>query len=577
MKRILYSFSFLLLTATLMAQSGFNWQGVLRDANNDVLGNQSVSVQLTIMKDGSAVMQETHSTTTSDLGLMNLQVCTGNNVSGDCASIDWSNGNFMLNVAVDSDGGSNYEDYGSSPIMMVPRASYAMRANEAVSAQTAQTANMANTAMDVVNDKVDDADADPTNEIQELMFDNQTRALSITGVAGTIRIPSTGQDADFDPENELQQLDKNAQGQIVLSHNNGFVVDGVVDDEVDDADADPMNEIQSLTLTGTDLSIENGNTVSLAGLGGGGTSVWTQTGQNINYTPAPPVPGASIEYGPGMFNVGLGGTQYRNITGRPNRLTDELSFATPNSSDKHSIGHYIQDFPSPDFSQIYMNINSDTMVNIRVNNWSSPGPQSLFQLWNEVQNTRVLGIELAAAGGFGQMIQTVGNRVGVRMGILSAGSQPYIGVADPNNAGSILSFMSTGMMGAPLKNFFMDHPYDDTKQIWYACIEGPEAAAYERGTAELVNGEAFIPFSEHFEIVMNPESMTVNLTPNSAESLGLAVVEKTEKGIRVKELFKGTGNYSFDWEAKAVRKGYEDYKVIRPKSDMQIMDEIELD
>lgn len=554
-----------------MAQSGFNWQGVLRDANNDVLGNQAVSVQLTIMKNGSAVMQETHDVTTSELGLMNLQVCTGTNVSGDCASIDWSDGNFMLNVAIDSDGGSNYEDYGSSPIMMVPRASFAMRANEAVSAQTA---NMATTAMDVVNDKVDDADADPTNEIQELMFDNQTRTLSITGVAGVIRIPSTGQDADFDPTNELQQLDKNAQGQIVLSHNNGFVVDGVVDDEVDDADADPTNEIQSLSLNGTDLAIENGNTVSLAGLGGGGPSIWTQTGEEISYTTN--TPGASIEYAPGKFNVGLGGSQYRNITGRSNRITDELSFTTPNSSDKHSIGHYIQDFPSPDFSQFYMNINSDTMVNIRVNNWSSPGPQSLFQLWNEVQNTRVLGVQLAAAGGFGQMTQTVGNVIGVRMGIITGG-QPFIGVADPNNPNSIVSFLSTGMMGAPLKNFYMDHPNDDSKQIWYACIEGPEAAAYERGTAELVNGEAFIPFSEHFEIVMNPETMTVNLTPNSAESLGLAVVEKTEKGIRVKELFKGSGNYSFDWEAKAVRKGYEDYKVIRPKSDMQVMDKIELD
>lgn len=555
MKNLLYLTLFMFISTAMMAQQ-FSWQGVLRDSDNIPVSNQNVGVQITIMKDGSAVMQETHSVTTSDIGLMNIQVCTGTNVSGSCDAIDWSGGTFMLNVAVDASGGSNYDDYGSSPIAMVPRAVYA------------------NTAMNAINDQVDDADADPTNEIQELQFDNNTRELSITGVQGVIRIPSTGQDADFDPENEIQQLDKNAQGQIVLSHNNGFSVDGVVDDEVEDDDADPTNELQDLSLNGTMLSIENGSTVDLMGIGGGG-SVWTENNGVISYD-VPNVPNAMIEYGAGMFNVGLGGTQYRNITARSNRLTDELAFTTPNSSDKHSIGHYIQDFPSPDFSQMYMNINTDTFFTVKVENFSSPGPQTSMQLWNEVQNTRVLGIDFRAAGGFGQMTQTVGNVAGVRMGILQ-GNQPFIGVASPNNPNSILTFLSTGMMGAPLKNFFMDHPRDDSKQIWYACIEGPEAAAYERGTAKLENGEAFIPFSEHFELVINPETMTVNLTPNSAESLGLAVVEKTAQGIQVKELYQGTGSYEFDWEAKAVRKGYEDYKVVRPKSDMQVMDEIKLD
>jgi hypothetical protein len=49
--------------------------------------------------------------------------------------------------------------------------------------------------------------------------------------------------------------------------------------------------------------------------------------------------------------------------------------------------------------------------------------------------------------------------------------------------------------------------------------------------------------------------------------MGLAVVEKTEKGFKVKELMKGKGNYQFDWEVKGVRKGYEDYKVVRDKEE----------
>ena len=61
--------------------------------------------------------------------------------------------------------------------------------------------------------------------------------------------------------------------------------------------------------------------------------------------------------------------------------------------------------------------------------------------------------------------------------------------------------------------------------------------------------------------------MTVMLTPLSADCQGLAVVEKTASGFRVKELFQGTGTYQFDWEVKCVRKGYEDYQVIRDKKE----------
>lgn len=122
-----------------------------------------------------------------------------------------------------------------------------------------------------------------------------------------------------------------------------------------------------------------------------------------------------------------------------------------------------------------------------------------------------------------------------------------------------------GVVAADVKNFFMDHPTQAGKEIWYASLEGPEAAAYERGTATLVNGEAEVVFSEHFEIVANPATMTVMTSPWSADAKGLAIIERTEKGFKVKELHGGTGNYPFDWEAKAVRKGWEDYQVIRDK------------
>jgi hypothetical protein len=104
--------------------------------------------------------------------------------------------------------------------------------------------------------------------------------------------------------------------------------------------------------------------------------------------------------------------------------------------------------------------------------------------------------------------------------------------------------------------------------IVYTCVEGPEAAAYVRGTATLSNGIAEIEFPEHFQIVASEIGLTVQITPLSADSRGLAVIKKNSEGFEVKELFDGIGNYSFDWEAKCVRRGYEDFQVLQENNEM---------
>lgn len=144
----------------------------------------------------------------------------------------------------------------------------------------------------------------------------------------------------------------------------------------------------------------------------------------------------------------------------------------------------------------------------------------------------------------------------------SSGGTPKVYLYVENDSGVV----AADQIIASVKNFRMDHPNDPTKEIYYASIEGPEAAAYERGVGQLINGEAFIPYSEDFGWVINPATVTVQLTPNNADTYGLAVIEKAEGGFRVRELKGGKGSFTFDWEAKAVRKGYENYKVIRPKS-----------
>ncbi len=124
-----------------------------------------------------------------------------------------------------------------------------------------------------------------------------------------------------------------------------------------------------------------------------------------------------------------------------------------------------------------------------------------------------------------------------------------------------------GVIQAAIKNFRIAHPVNPEEDIVYACLEGPEAAAYVRGTARLVAGQCEILLPEHFEHIVAQRGLTVQLVPLSAASMGLAAIEKSPSKIKVAELHSGSGDYEFDWEVKGVRKAHESYKVIRPRSE----------
>jgi hypothetical protein len=146
----------------------------------------------------------------------------------------------------------------------------------------------------------------------------------------------------------------------------------------------------------------------------------------------------------------------------------------------------------------------------------------------------------------------------------------YVTVYDAggnNLAGMYIDSAGYGAIYAEVKSFRVANPRQPDTEIVYACIEGPEAAAYIRGTSQLVAGHAIVQLPEHFQDVAVAEGMTVQVTPCSADSKGLAVVQQALDGFVVQELLQGTGSYEFHWRVEAVRKGHEDYRVIRSSSE----------
>ncbi len=120
---------------------------------------------------------------------------------------------------------------------------------------------------------------------------------------------------------------------------------------------------------------------------------------------------------------------------------------------------------------------------------------------------------------------------------------------------------------ADVKNFVEPSRSDATKDYWYASLEGPEAAMYTRGRARLVGGKAVVTLPPHFVEMMAEGSDTVLLTPRGDSARGLWAGEIEGGRFVVREVGGGSRSYRFDWEVKAVRRGFEDYKVERPWTD----------
>ena len=108
---------------------GINYQAVARDTNGDVLMNQALTIQFSVISDltTSAVSwQETHSVSTNDYGLFTAIIGQGTSTSiGSSATfdvIDWGASNHLLKVEIDYGGG--LVDMGTTAFMSVPYAIY---------------------------------------------------------------------------------------------------------------------------------------------------------------------------------------------------------------------------------------------------------------------------------------------------------------------------------------------------------------------------------------------------------------------------------------------------------------------
>jgi len=144
-----------LVTASIFSQSPekMSYQAVIRDANNVLVTSQVLGMQISILKDQTAVYTETQTPTTNTNGLVSLEIGTGTVISGNFTTIDWSNGVYFIKTETDLTGGSSYTLSGTSQLLSVPFALHAKTAGS-IEGNLYLTANSTVELMGVISNNI---------------------------------------------------------------------------------------------------------------------------------------------------------------------------------------------------------------------------------------------------------------------------------------------------------------------------------------------------------------------------------------------------------------------------------------
>ncbi len=209
----------------ILAQvKGIPYQAVARGNTGEVLQNQAVNIGFLIRQgaaNGTVVYQETHAPVTNLFGLFSLVIGSGTAVTGTFDAIDWSANQYFLETTING-GSAGITEFQSVPYAKV------------------------------------------STEMQ---------LADLTDVASTV--PSNGQVLKYNGTAWAPGVDANT----TYTAGAGLTLSGTTFSTVDQS---ITNEIQTLSISGTNLSLSNGG--GSVAIPTGTPSQWTTTGSTIHYT-----------------------------------------------------------------------------------------------------------------------------------------------------------------------------------------------------------------------------------------------------------------------------------------------------
>ena len=126
-KRLFFTIATAAATMAAVAQTGgFAYQAVVRNSQGELISSTDVQLRLTLTAaDGTVLYQETQKAKTNAYGVLSVTVGSGDAAQGTFANIDWSKSNIAMKVEIDTKGGTNYTDLGTTKLQAVPYAYFA--------------------------------------------------------------------------------------------------------------------------------------------------------------------------------------------------------------------------------------------------------------------------------------------------------------------------------------------------------------------------------------------------------------------------------------------------------------------
>ncbi|MBP6235976.1 MAG: tail fiber domain-containing protein [Saprospiraceae bacterium] len=336
----LISIIFLAFACKIIAQAPqkFSYQAVIRNSSDQLVKDQDVGLRMSIVsgsENGNIVYQEIFNPNprTNINGLLTIQIGGGIAITGSFNNINWSAGSYFVRTEADPTGGTNYILNTTSQLLSIPYALLAKNVENIPSislnqlsdvntqpALVGQVLKWNGTEWTAANDDTEgsngitytagsgisiddnnvisntgDGDNNPNNEFQQLSISGTTLTLFPNG--NTVILPDSGFGGDNwgtqtvsndggtiagngTPSSPMKLAGQNATNGQVLKHNGNTWV------PEDDSDK------QILSISGNQLTISNGNAVTLPTAGGdnwGAQSVTTNNTMSGNGTPANPL------------------------------------------------------------------------------------------------------------------------------------------------------------------------------------------------------------------------------------------------------------------------------------------------
>ena len=192
-----------------------NYQGVARDNGGNVLVNQNIALQLSVISGsigGTVEYTETQLTSTNDFGLFNIEIGGGTVTSGTFSAINWGSASHFLKVELDPVGGTAFQEMGTSQLLSVPYAFYAKVSGSGAVGTTGPTGPTGN-----------DGELGP---IGPAGIQGPTGVTGATGTAGINGVDgSTGPQGPTGPTPTIQhgkELVGSSLGQVLISYDVTF-------------------------------------------------------------------------------------------------------------------------------------------------------------------------------------------------------------------------------------------------------------------------------------------------------------------------------------------------------------------